>query len=170
MKKLYAPWRSDYASSVAQTKEEKAGAQDCIFCTQFSLNTDDEHFILKRFKYNCIMLNRYPYNAGHLLIIPFEHRAELDQLDAAARSEMMELASKSTELLRTALKPDGFNIGFNLGKAAGAGIPAHLHMHILPRWSGDTNFLPTLSDTKQISFDLGKMFKDLKPYFEKLSL
>ena len=111
------------------------------------------------------MLNLYPYNAGHLLILPFEHTATLEALPKATRTEIMELTSLCTKILESELKCDGINVGINLGRAAGAGIPSHLHLHVLPRWNGDTNFLPTLADTKQVSFDLKKIYTLLKKAF-----
>jgi ATP adenylyltransferase len=117
-----------------------------------------------------VMLNRFPYNAGHLLILPYAHKAGLNELSKEDRQELTELTNASIEIVKRELTCDGVNIGANLGKAAGAGIPSHLHMHILPRFLGDTNFLPTLADTKQISFDLGKIYTRLKPHFEQLHI
>lgn len=165
MKHLYAPWRSSYSSSVARTKHEKALPKDCVFCVQFKAKNDAQNFILKRTKHNAIMLNRFPYNAGHLLIMPLAHHATLTKLSKPARTELMELLTKSSHIVQKELKADGVNIGLNIGKAAGAGIPSHLHFHVLPRWYGDTNFLPTLTDTKQISFDLHAMYEQLKKRF-----
>lgn len=170
MKILYCPWRSDYTNEVNEGKKEGACANDCIFCKQFAKNTDDAHFILKRFKHHAVMLNRYPYNAGHLLILPFNHVANLLDLSPEARAELTEIIAHSIPILKEQLGAHGFNVGLNLGKAGGAGIPAHLHYHILPRFFGDTNFLPTLTQTKQISFDLNKMFEQLKPAFDSLTI
>lgn len=166
MKRLYAPWRSPYAESVDRTKEEKASAQECVFCTKLKQKKDNENFIIKRFKYNAIILNRFPYNAGHILIIPLVHKATLDKLSRAARIELMELLALSGPLMQKTFDADGVNIGLNIGKAAGAGIPSHLHFHVLPRWHGDTNFLPTLTDTKLISFDLHTIYEQLKKAFK----
>lgn len=170
MKQLYCPWRSKYAGDIAHNDKEHNTTNMCVFCDQFDKHTDDTFFILKRFTYNAVMMNRYPYNAGHLLIIPFEHKAHLHELPRVTRSELMELANQSVIILQNQLHAHGFNIGLNLGKAAGAGIPQHLHMHVLPRFFGDTNFLPLIGETKQISFDLNNIFKQLKSAFEKISL
>lgn len=165
---LYAPWRGRYVTDTVRVREKEGTDNECIFCVQFDDPDDDKNFILKRFKHNAVMLNRHPYNAGHLLILPLNHTAQLHEVDDEARTEMMALASQSTKILQTALECKGINIGLNLGTAAGAGLPDHLHMHILPRWDGDTNWLPLLADTKQISVDLKHTYKELKPAFKKL--
>lgn len=168
MKQLYAPWREDYTAGIAHAKSESTAQEDCVFCNHFKQDTDEQHLIFRRFKHMIIMLNLYPYNAGHLLILPKAHLCSLDQLPQEARYELIELVTHSATIVKKILACDGTNVGLNLGKAAGAGIPGHLHMHVLPRFTGDTNFLPTLADTKQISFDLTKMYKRLKPEFDKI--
>lgn len=171
MKQLYAPWRESYSASLAQDKSGSAlTADECVFCSNFKDNTDTEHLIFRRFPHMIVMLNLFPYNAGHILILPIAHIANLEELSPQARYELMELTSHATTIMKEVLKCDGVNIGLNLGKAAGAGIPSHLHMHVLPRFAGDTNFLPVLADTKQISFDLPKMHQKLKPSFDNIVL
>lgn len=170
MKLLYCPWRSEYTTDVAHTKNENATQDECVFCTQFKQKKDTEYFILKRFEYHAVMLNKYPYNAGHLLILPFNHVANLHELSKESRGELTELIMHSTQILKQTLDAHGFNVGLNLGKAGGAGIPSHLHYHVLPRYHGDTNFLPTLANTKQISFDLEEFYQKLKPEFEQVSI
>ena len=170
MNRLYAPWRSLYAKSVHEGRSDHAAKNQCDFCIQLAANQDDRYFILKRFKQSFVCLNLYPYNAGHLMVLPNEHRANLYEISKEARTEIMEISCASTSILQEVLESEGVNIGLNMGKAAGAGIPSHLHMHVLPRWSGDTNFLPTLANTKLISFDLQEIFQKLKPAFEKLTL
>ena len=162
MDRLYAPWRSEYTAKTARTKNENATKDECIFCTIIAEKKDSSNFIIKRFKHNVVILNRYPYNAGHLLVMPLSHTAELKKLSKATRTELMEILSQSSALLKKTLKAEGINIGLNQGKAAGAGIPSHLHFHVLPRWIGDTNFLPAIGETKQVSFDLHKIYKQLK--------
>ncbi len=162
---MYSPWRSKYTTETAHTKKENISEQDCVFCDQFNQKNDKKFFIMKRLKHNAVILNKFPYNAGHLLIIPFAHKATLDSLSKAARTELMEVLSHSARIVKEALKADGVNIGLNVGKASGSSIPSHLHFHVLPRWYGDTNFLPTLTDTKQISVDLHEMYKILKKEF-----
>jgi len=166
MKLLYAPWRSGYSDSTDRTKQEGAAAHECIFCEQFAQDDDDTHFIIKRFDDSVVMLNRYPYNAGHLLILPLTHHGSIDELKPEIQAELMWLTGKSSTILKDVLGAEGVNIGVNMGKAAGAGIPAHLHIHILPRWMGDTNFLPTLSETKIISYDMNDILHKLKKAFE----
>lgn len=170
MNRIYCPWRSSYTIGIAHTKNENAPADACVFCTQFAQTKDEEHFILRRFEHHAVMLNLYPYNAGHLLILPFNHVANLHDLSKESRAELTELIMHSTQILKSAIDAHGFNIGLNLGKAAGAGIPSHLHYHVLPRYAGDTNFLPTLAGTKQISFDLVEFYKRLKPFFDKIAI
>ncbi|MFC1842637.1 HIT domain-containing protein [Candidatus Dependentiae bacterium] len=170
MKKLFAPWRSEYSNDVTAGKQEEAQPQSCAFCKQLAQNKDQSNFILKRFKHSFVMLNKYPYNAGHLLVLPIKHVSALSELSKEERTELMELTNLSIDILYKSLKNDGLNAGFNLGKAAGAGIPSHLHMHVLPRWQGDTNFMPTIAETKVISFDLAQLYKQLKPEFDKITL
>ena len=170
MKRLYAPWRSLYAKSLHEGKGERSLKEQCDFCTQISANQDEKYFILKRFKHSFVCLNLYPYNAGHIMILPLKHQATLHELTKEARLEIMEAVSASTTIIQKVLESEGINVGINLGKAAGAGSPSHLHVHVLPRWSGDTNFLPALADTKLISFDLHEIYKKLKPEFDKLTL
>jgi len=165
---LYAPWRSAYTEGVVRSKEPNVPASECVFCGKLADHSDEQHFVLRRFGRTVVLLNLFPYNAGHLLIMPLAHCAELEQLDAETQSEMMWLVSKSTRILKDVLGAEGMNIGLNLGKAGGAGVPAHLHIHVLPRWTGDTNFLPTLAETKQISFDLNDIYTKLKPVFDEL--
>jgi ATP adenylyltransferase len=164
MKKLFAPWRDKYATDIAYDELEKLNT--CVFCAQLKEKDDEKYFILGRFKYNFVIMNKYPYNAGHLLIIPNEHLDSLNKIEAEARTEMIDLVNKCTTLLEKELKTEGINIGINQGKASGAGIPEHLHAHVLPRWFGDTNFLPTIANTKQISTDMVAIYNKLKPYFK----
>ena len=168
MKNLYAPWRSAYTTQVTNTKDDSVDPKDCIFCKQFNTHDDKKYFILRRFKHTVVILNLYPYNAGHILILPREHCADLHSMSQQARFELMELMAITVPLLKKTLHAQGINVGLNLGKAAGAGIPAHLHMHIIPRWVGDTNFLPVIAETKQISTDLNEIYELLLPEFQNI--
>ncbi len=165
MKNLYAPWRDIYTTGTARTNKGDEPQKSCIFCIQIAAHQDEKYFILKRYKHHVVMLNLYPYNAGHLLIVSYEHVPDLVALSETARAELMEISSQCTSVLYKALKADGINVGLNLGKAAGAGVPSHIHLHVLPRFTGDTNFMPTLAETKVISFDLHKIYAQLKEYF-----
>lgn len=168
MKRLYAPWRSIYTKSVTSTKDDDIDQDHCVFCKQYRDTHDAKNFVLGRYTHTFALLNLYPYNAGHILLLPNEHNATLDSLSPECRSELMELTSITINILQEVLKAQGINVGLNLGKAAGAGIPSHLHIHILPRWAGDTNFLPLLADTKQVSVDLHEIYKKLSPHFQKI--
>lgn len=166
MKNLYSPWREAYAKNVHDgSKKETTTADDCIFCQQLAENQDEKNLIIKRFKHNYVLLNKFPYNAGHMLVLPLAHHATLNEISHETRAELMEIVAQATQICTDALKSDGCNVGINLGKAAGAGIPSHLHIHVLPRWSGDTNFMPVIAEVKQISLDLHKIYEKLKVTF-----
>lgn len=158
---LWAPWRMEYIRG-----EKEAG---CIFCNRIPQTTDRENLIVARGDACFIIMNRYPYNNGHLMIVPYRHVGVLHELTPVENSEMMKLLQQSAHALNEAMRPHGFNIGMNIGKAAGAGIDDHLHFHIVPRWSADTNFMPILGHTKVVSealYDtwavLHKIFANLK--------
>jgi len=154
MKILWAPWRIKY---ILQEKPK-----GCIFCIKSKESKDEENLILYRAKYNFVMLNLYPYNNGHLLIAPYRHVPSIEQLNSDELKEMMLLAKGCLLVLRDVMKPDGFNLGFNIGRVAGAGIEEHVHMHIVPRWNGDTNFMPVIGDTKVIPEALKDTYKKLR--------
>lgn len=161
MEKLWAPWRIDYILS-----EKPPG---CIFCDKPAESRDEDNYILYRGKYNFIILNAFPYNNGHMMVIPYRHTDTLSGWTAEERQEMMELADLCVELLRKAMHPDGFNLGVNMGLVGGAGVADHIHMHIVPRWNGDTNFMPVISDTRVISEGLQATYKKLKETLEGMS-
>lgn len=139
MKSLWAPWRIDYI-----TGEKEDG---CIFCVKPKEGNDKKNLILHKGETGFIIMNRYPYSNGHLMAVPYRHTNKLSDLSPEERLEMMDLTSKCVDILET-LKAEGFNIGINLGRAGGAGIDDHLHFHIVPRWSGDTNFMPVIADVR----------------------
>jgi ATP adenylyltransferase len=170
MKNLYAPWRISYAASTDDSKQEQTKKDECVFCAQLQDNSDEKHFILKRYTHCFVVLNKYPYNAGHLMVLPLNHEKSLDNLSPQARHEIIDATNHCIKVVEKVLKTEGVNVGLNLGRASGAGIPSHIHMHILPRWHGDTNFLPTLADVKVVSFDLKEVFELLKPEFEHHTL
>ena len=165
MKQLYAPWRTPYSSRISHDTSHYETSDQCVFCYQFSQEKDEHYFIIKRYTSVALMLNIYPYNAGHLLVIPFTHHDALNSLSEACQQEIMAVICKAQAVLKQVLHAQGCNIGINIGKAAGAGIPAHIHAHVLPRWFGDTNYLPIFGQTKQISFDLTEIYTQLKPHF-----
>ena len=143
---LWSPWRYDYIKG-----ERPQGDTACVFC-DLAKNParDEENFVLKRADFNLVVLNIFPYAAGHLLIVPYQHVAYLDNTDDPVTEEMMQLTKASQAALAKVYSPEGYNIGMNLGSSAGAGIAEHLHMHVLPRWSGDVNFMTAIGHTRNI--------------------
>jgi ATP adenylyltransferase len=158
---LWAPWRSAYISRAA------SGGQRCIFCVgELSAAERRSQLVLHQDADALVMLNRYPYNNGHLMVAPRRHIATPELLTEAERALLAELVSSSIERLRKALSPAGFNVGANIGRIAGAGFAEHLHWHVVPRWDGDTNFMPVLSGTRVISQHLKESFRMLAPLFK----
>lgn len=162
MEKLWSPWRSEYIESFKQTEKTKSS---CIFCDFPSENRDQERFILHRGRYSFIIMNLYPYNAGHLMVVPYKHTTHLADLSPECSAEIIQLLSESQNNLGLALNAQGCNIGVNLGKAAGAGIDDHIHFHIVPRWIGDTNFMPVFAEIKVVPEEMKKTYKKLKELF-----
>jgi len=158
MEQLWAPWRIQYV-----TRPKETG---CILCQKSKENKDETNFILHRSQNNFIILNAFPYNPGHLMIAPYRHIANLQDLSDDEVTDHFNLVKKSLALLKEILNPDGFNIGLNIGKVAGAGIEEHLHTHIVPRWQGDVNFMPVLSNTRVISEELAATYKKLRVAIE----
>ncbi|MFH1874949.1 MAG: HIT domain-containing protein [Pseudomonadota bacterium] len=159
MTRIWAPWRMEFIKALREKKGE------CVFCVATQKQEDEQQFILFRGQNIFVMLNRYPYTNGHLLIMPYRHVAELKDLSAQEYQEMMSLTSQAVEIMKKELQADGFNCGFNLGRAAGAGIEDHIHMHVVPRWVGDTNFLPVLSKTRALPEYLSETYKRLVDKF-----
>lgn len=158
MENLWAPWRIDYILS-----KKPAG---CIFCDKPAENRDEENLILFRGKHHFIIMNAYPYNNGHMMVVPYRHTATLSGWSDAERQEMMELADMAVALLTKTMKPDGFNLGINMGLVAGAGVADHIHLHVVPRWNGDTNFMPVLADSRVISEHLRETYAKLRAGLE----
>lgn len=157
MKLLWGPWRMEYILS-----EKPEG---CILCQYPKEDNDAENHILYRGKMNFVMLNRYPYNPGHLMIVPYRHLDSPEKLTEEERNEHFEIVSHCVEVLRKELKPDGFNLGMNLGKVAGAGIDDHIHSHIVPRWNGDTSYMSVVADTRVVPEALDATYEKLKGKF-----
>jgi len=159
---LWSPWRAKYIASGSDNSQ----ADTCVFCNiSRDPANDEKNFVVYRALHNFVVLNLYPYISGHLLIVPYEHVAELDAAAKETTNELMDLTKQAQTVLRDVYKPAGFNIGLNLGAPAGAGIVGHLHVHILPRWSGDTNFMSTVAQTRIISEDLNTTYEKLRDKF-----
>jgi len=156
-KNLWAPWRLEYIKG-----EKEPG---CIFCTRLARSTDEADYILHRGERAFVILNAYPYTNGHLMIVPFEHTSELDALDDATLGEMDQLLKRSIIALKKAFNPQGFNVGWNIGRCAGAGVEEHVHEHVVPRWNGDTNFMPVLGEVTVIPDTLAETWKSLRAVF-----
>jgi ATP adenylyltransferase len=162
---LWSPWRYDYIKS-GETVSSAAEKDDCVFCRILnSPASDEEKFILHRAGHNFIILNVYPYVSGHLMVIPFAHIADLDGAAKDITDEMMDLTKRCQSVLREVYQPNGMNLGMNFGKAAGAGVAEHLHLHILPRWIGDANFMTAVGQTRTIPESLQTTYQKLKEKF-----
>ena len=161
MDHLWSPWRLEYILG------PKDGA--CVFCKKINPGNDRTEHVLWRGKLAFMVLNRYPYNNGHLLILPYAHVASLEDLPPETLTEMMLLVQRGLAALRAAMQPHGFNIGVNLGKIAGAGIEDHVHIHVVPRWSGDTNFMTTVAETRNIPELLDRSYDRLSSLLRKQS-
>lgn len=162
MDRLWSPWRSEYVAS----GDANSGTHSCVFCEiQKHHQHDDSNFVVHRSRNSFIVLNRYPYTSGHLLIVPNEHIGDFDVAPKQVTDEMMDLTKRSQGVLRDVYKPEAFNVGMNLGGAAGAGIADHIHIHILPRWKGDTNFMTAVGETRVLPEDLVTTYQKLRPKF-----
>ncbi|MCK4856573.1 MAG: HIT domain-containing protein [candidate division Zixibacteria bacterium] len=155
---IYAPWRVDY---IRGPKED-----GCIFCRMAAEEKDAKNYILHRGPTCYVVLNRFPYTTGHLMVVPYRHLADLEALNEAEIAEMMALAKKTVSIQKRDFSPQGFNVGFNLGQSAGAGIEEHIHLHVVPRWIGDSSFVATIGNTRVISISMESIFESLKKHFE----
>jgi len=159
---VFTPWRLKYITGFKNKREKKT----CFLCDAAkNPEKDEENLVLYRGKHAFIIMNRYPYNTGHLLIAPYRHVGDWSDLTEEERSEIAELIALAENKLRELLHPDGFNVGINIGDVAGAGLPGHVHVHIVPRWKGDTNFLPVVSDIRLVPEDVEGTYARLKPLF-----
>lgn len=162
MDRIWAPWRMAYI-----TADKDDG---CVFCAAAAEpEKDRENFLLWRGEHAFVILNRFPYSNGHLLVIPYHHVASLEDLDSETLGELMGMTKKCLALMRRTLRPDGFNIGINLGEAAGAGIAAHVHLHIVPRWNGDTNYMAVLASTRVIPASMEETYEMLLQGLQEIS-
>jgi ATP adenylyltransferase len=171
MKQIWAPWRIEYIKhnqNLTCHKERKTRnkKERCFLC-DFKKKTDEDILILYRGKHSFIIMNRYPYNPGHLMIAPYRHIGLIEKCNNKETGEMFTFIQKSITALKKSMQPEGFNIGCNLGLVAGAGVPGHIHIHIIPRWLGDTNFMPIVGKTKVINEELYSMYHRLKKVLER---
>ena len=157
MKQIWAPWRIEY---IQMQKPE-----GCILCDKPKQKDDVANYILYRGDHNFVIMNSYPYNPGHLMVAPYRHVAHLEELTDRERHEHFDIVSRSVKLLKEVFSPAGFNIGINMGKVAGAGIDDHIHTHIVPRWQGDTNFMPLIADVRVVPEALAETYKKLQGKF-----
>jgi len=157
LRALWAPWRMTYIGAPP--------AKGCIFCVAREARRDADCYVIHRSRRAFALLNRYPYNSGHLMIAPYEHVATLEDLSAGTAAELMALARRALKALRATIQPQGFNLGVNEGQVAGAGVADHIHLHVVPRWDGDTNFMPVLAATKVMPQHLRKTYRQLRRAF-----
>jgi ATP adenylyltransferase len=158
MERLWTPWRKAFVESAA-------AADGCFLCVDLAGDDDRGNLILHRAEQVFVVLNRYPYNSGHLMVAPNAHTGGFVQLDPAVASELMHVTQRCVGVLQDSYRPDAFNIGLNLGRTAGAGLPDHLHVHVVPRWNGDTNFMPIVGNTKVLPESLDQTYDRLLPFF-----
>jgi ATP adenylyltransferase len=157
MDHLYSPWRYRY---LREAVAAEGGA--CVLCAELAKPDDAAGLVVLRGAHNAIVLNRYPYTSGHMMILPYQHCASLEACGEAARAEMMELAARAEQALRAEYQAQGLNVGLNLGEAAGAGIAGHLHLHVVPRWRGDANFMSVVGETRVLPEELGDTWRRLR--------
>jgi ATP adenylyltransferase len=158
--RIWAPWRLDYVKDASKDIEE-----ECVFCAKPAADDDEANLIVHRGERCFVILNKFPYTNGHLMVAPYEHLAALPELDADTVAEMMALAQRAMTRLEEAYSPHGYNVGFNQGRVAGAGVEHHIHMHVVPRWGGDTNFMPVLADTRVMPQTLEQSYEALRGGF-----
>ncbi|RDV84307.1 HIT family protein [Ammonifex thiophilus] len=163
MERLWAPWRAVYVG-------KSTGRTECIFCAKLQDNRDEENLLLLRREHAFVLMNLYPYNNGHLLVAPNRHVGDVTELTPEEWLEIFTLTKDMVEILRRVMRPDGFNIGINLGKVAGAGIPEHFHVHIVPRWEGDTSFMTVFGEVRVIPEALGDTYAKLRKTLQEVGL
>ena len=156
MDRLWAPWRGEYVKQASKGED-----QACLFC-ELQKQDDEEALILARSEHSFAVLNRYPYNSGHLMVAPLRHVGELEDVKDEENLDMQRLLQGCIRALKEKMEPDGFNLGMNLGRVAGAGVPDHLHWHAVPRWNGDTNFMPSVGGTKVLPVALSDSYRTLR--------
>ena len=157
---MWAPWRLEYIQNADKNKDR------CIFCDKPKQKNDKDNLIVHKDEHCFIILNKYPYNNGHLMVVPYEHKSDILDLSDAVLLNIQNVIQKAIRALKKTMEPHGFNIGVNMGRPAGAGIADHIHYHIVPRWNGDTNYMPILSDTKVVSEALDQTWEKLSKEFK----
>lgn len=162
MEHLWSPWRMTYLQGNDTSATERRGPTGCLFCDKASDDRDAENLIVHRGQNAYVILNLYPYNNGHFMVVPYEHVPSPEELGAATLTEMMQLMNQGLGVLRTLYDPQAFNVGMNIGRAAGAGIAEHVHLHAVPRWAGDTNFMTVAAGTRVIPEDLNETWKRMR--------
>lgn len=160
--RMWAPWRMEFIKSIK--------IEGCIFCDKPAVENDRDNLLLYRGKYSCVLMNLYPYNNGHLMIAPYEHNDKVEDLPVETLTEIMRLSQICIRMLKEEFRAEGVNLGLNEGAVAGAGIADHVHFHIVPRWLGDTNFMPITGHAKVLVQGLQETYDAMKPYFEKIIL
>lgn len=158
--RIWAPWRLSYVKDASKDQESS-----CIFCAAIEAGDDEANLIVHRGERCFVILNKFPYTNGHLMVAPYEHTAALQDVDPDTLSELMALAQRGMRALETSYSPHGYNLGFNQGRVAGAGVEHHIHMHVVPRWGGDTNFMPVLGDTRVMNQTLDDSFETVRKAF-----
>ena len=158
--RIWAPWRLDYVKEAGKDPDE-----ECIFCAKPAAGDDEESLIVHRGKSAFVILNKYPYTSGHLMVAPFEHVARLEEIAPDTVAEIMDLVQQSVRLLERTYEPQGYNIGVNQGRAAGAGVEHHIHFHVVPRWGGDTNFMSSVGESRVIPQALEDTYAALRGGF-----
>jgi ATP adenylyltransferase len=159
--RIWAPWRLAYVKGAG-----KDGEEECIFCAKPRQEDDEANLIVHRGQHSLVMLNRFPYTNGHLMVAPYEHTGRLQDLPAETVAEVMALAQRGMERLEQVYEPQGYNVGFNQGRVAGAGVEHHIHMHVVPRWGGDTNFMPVIADARVMPQSLEESYEALRGGFD----
>jgi ATP adenylyltransferase len=160
MERMWSPWRSKYIGSFKEEKKRRGGAS--LFTTAWRSKNDLRNLIVWRGTTCFVIMNRYPYNSGHLMVVPYRQVADFQDLTLVELADLMQTVQRAMRALDEVMKPQGFNLGANLGRVAGAGIADHVHFHVVPRWNGDTNFMPTLGETKVISEEMRSTLKKLR--------
>ena len=160
MEKMWAPWRIGY---ILSDKKENG----CVFCNAYKTENDKDKLVVYRSEHSFVIMNLYPYNAGHIMIVPNRHIDSPAKLENNEQLNMFQLVNKTLNIIKNVMHPDGFNLGMNLNRAAGAGIEDHIHIHIVPRWNGDTNFMSTVANTKVISESIEETYNKIKQAFFK---